>query len=259
MKAEYARVPFADASLIPIPLTHNTTNSTIEQDYLTISDIWSTAWAALGFSHFEPGDTVAVFGAGPVGLLAAYSAVLRGASRVYSVDHVTARLDRAASIGAVLINFVSSDPVAQIMANDPDGVMRSVDCVGMEAMNAQLEIQQNIIVQQMVAVTHQGGGMGVVGVHMAQPNSAGAPRGDTISPNITFPISDFFSKNLGFQGGPVDPKLFAPALVDLIATNKAHPGFISSAVIGIEDAPEYYERFDRLEEIKVHIQFSRSE
>lgn len=190
-----------------------------------------------------------------MGLLAAYSAVLRGASRVYAVDHVESRLERAASIGAIPINFVESDPVNQIMALEPEGVTRSVDCVGMEALNSRLEIAEDIIVQQMVAVTRFGGGIGQVGVHMAQPNSAGAPRGETISPNITFPITDFFSKALSFQSGPVDPKLFAPGLVDLISNGRAHPGFISSAVINIEDAPEYYERFNNLEEIKVYISF----
>lgn len=227
----------------------------MELDYLTISDIWATAWAALDFSRFEPGDTVAIFGAGPVGLLAAYSAILRGASRVYAVDHVDSRLERAASIGAIPINFVTSDPVTEIIAHEPNGVMRSVDCVGMEALNSSLEIQSNIITEQMVAVTHFGGGIGVVGVHMAQPNSAGAPRGATISPNIMFPITDFFSKQLSYQGGPVDPKLYARELVGLIASGKAKPGFISSAVIGIEEAPEYYERFQRQEEVKVYIQF----
>ncbi|KAI8182749.1 hypothetical protein K4K54_004140 [Colletotrichum sp. SAR 10_86] len=82
LQSEYARIRFADSNLIPIPLTHETTSITIEQDCLTISDIFATGWASLDFSGFKTGDTVAVFGAGPVGLLAAYSAVLRDASKV---------------------------------------------------------------------------------------------------------------------------------------------------------------------------------
>ncbi|KAK2059289.1 GroES-like protein [Colletotrichum caudatum] len=137
--AEYAMVPYADGNLIPIPLTHETANSTAEQDYLTVSDIFATGWAGIDYSGFRPGDSVAVFGAGPVGLLSAYSAILRGASRVYVVDHVEQRLGLAASIGAIPINFVKADPVAQILAYEPNGVMRSVDCVGMEALNSHLE------------------------------------------------------------------------------------------------------------------------
>lgn len=253
--AEYARVPFADNSLIPIPLTRNATNITAEQDYLTISDIWSTAWAAVEFSGFEPGDSVAVFGAGPVGLLAAYSALLRGASRVYSIDHVESRLERAESIGSIPINFVDSDPVAQLLEQEPGGVVRSVDCVGMESINADLQAQEDIVIQQAIAATAFGGGVGVVGVYLAQPNSPGAPNGETISPNITFPMTNFFGKQLSFKGGPVDPKLYAPALVDLVASGKASPHFIATASIGIEEVPEYYERFNNLEEIKVFIHF----
>lgn len=101
--------------MIPIPLTRETTNITIEQDYLTISDIFATGWAGLDFSGFNTGDTIAIIGAGPVGLMAAYSATLRSASKVYVVDYVQARLYRAASIGAIPINFFDSDPVAQIV------------------------------------------------------------------------------------------------------------------------------------------------
>ncbi|KXH66558.1 alcohol dehydrogenase GroES-like domain-containing protein [Colletotrichum salicis] len=119
--APHARVLFADMALIPVPLTAETTNTSIERDYLTVSD---------------PGDTVAVFGAGPIGLLAAYSAMLHGASRVYGVDHVPMRLEKAASIGAVPINFMDSDPVQQILAYEPGGVIRAVDAVGMEAITA---------------------------------------------------------------------------------------------------------------------------
>ncbi|KAH0428274.1 alcohol dehydrogenase [Colletotrichum camelliae] len=235
LQSEYARVRFADSNLIPIPLTHETTNTTIEQDYLTISDIFATGWASLDFSGFETGDTVAVFGAGPVGLLAAYSAVLRGASKVYVVDHVQARLDRAASIGAIPINFATSDPVAQILASEPNGVTRSVDC--------------------MVNLTHVGGGIGQVGVYMAQPDSPGSPLGSTFSPIASFPLSDFFGKRLKFQAGPVDPKVYAPMLVELISSGKASPHFVASASISIEDVPAYYARFNAHDEIKVFIHF----
>ncbi|KAK1847273.1 putative alcohol dehydrogenase [Colletotrichum chrysophilum] len=238
--AEYARVRFADSNLIPIPLTRETTNTTIEQDYLTISDIFATGWASLDFSGFETGDTVAVFGAGPVGLLAAYSAVLRGASK---------------STGAIPINFATSDPVAQILAAEPNGVTRSIDCVGIEALNSTLEHEPNIILNQMVNLTHVGGGIGQVGVYMAQPDSPGSPLGPTFSPIASFPLSDFFGKRLKFQAGPVDPKVYAPMLVELISSGKASPHFVASASISIEDVPAYYARFNAHDEIKVFIHF----
>ncbi|KAI3534591.1 alcohol dehydrogenase GroES-like domain-containing protein [Colletotrichum abscissum] len=253
--AEYARVPFAEANLIPIPLTHDTANSTIERDYLTVSDIFATGWAGIDYTGFEPGDSVAVFGAGPVGLLSAYSAILRGASKVYVVDHVKERLALAASIGAIPINFADEDPVAQILAREPDGVMRTVDCVGMEALNSSLQMDESTITQQMIDVAHFKGGMGQLGVYSSQDDSPGAPYGSDISPTIPFPVSSFFAKGLSFRTGAVDPKPYAPQLIDLINSGKAHPSFVISAVIGIEDAPEYYKRFNEKKETKVAIRF----
>lgn len=222
---------------------------------MTVSDIFATGWSAITYSGFEPGDSVAVFGAGPVGLLAAYSAILRGASRVYSIDRVPMRLERAESIGAIPINFAETDPVAQILSREPDGVTRAVDCVGMEAVNRTGNIDENIVLENMVGVAATQGGLGQVGVYMAQPSSPGAPLGDTLSPNVSFPITEFFGKHLRYEAGVVDPKVVAPELVQLIASGVASPSFITSEVIGIEDAPRYYQRFDRHQEIKVYIQF----
>ncbi|GME26973.1 alcohol dehydrogenase [Neofusicoccum parvum] len=255
LQAEYARVPNADQNLIPVPLTHNTTSTALSQSYLTASDILATAWTVLDFASFTPGDTVAVFGAGPVGLLAAYSAILRGATRVYSVDRVAARLARAASIGAIPIDFGAGDPVAQILAREPGGVRRAVDCVGMEAVNASGGLQEDVVVRHMVAVTGARGGVGQVGVFIAQDDSAAAPFASSIDPNIGFPLSDFFTKGLSFQAGVVRPLERAAEMVELISSGKVDPSFIASAVIGVEEAPEYYERFDQHEEIKVFIHF----
>ncbi|KAI8271809.1 hypothetical protein K4K59_011947 [Colletotrichum sp. SAR11_240] len=255
LQSEYARVPYADTNLIPLPLTHETTNLTVEQDYLMVSDIFATAWAGVEYSGFESGDTIAVFGGGPVGLLVAYSAILRGASKVFVVDHVGQRLALAASIGAVPIDFAESDAVAQILAYEPNGVMRSVDCVGMEAVNSRLQMQSDIVMRQMVEVAHYGGGLGLLGVYKSQPSSSGAPYGDAMSADIGFPISTFFSKALTLRGGAVDPKVYAPVLIDLISRGKARPSFVVSAVVGIEDAAEYYKRFHHQQETKVIIHF----
>ncbi|KAJ4022813.1 hypothetical protein NW761_014961 [Fusarium oxysporum] len=255
LQSEYVRVPFAEGNLIPIPLNKTTTNATLEQSYVTVSDIWSTAWTGLDFSSFEPGDTVAVFGAGPVGLLTAYTAILRGASRVYSVDHVPMRLERAASIGAVAINFVESDPVAQILAYEPGGVVRSVDCVGLEALNSALQVETNIILNQMVNVTRIGGGIGQLGIYGIQPGAPAIVNDSSLIHDPTFPMSLFFGKGLRMRSGLVDARTVAPKLIELIASGKADPSFIHSATINIEQAPEYYRRFNLSQELKVFITF----
>lgn len=237
--AEYVRVPYADSSLIPVPVNASTSTETL-YDYLLISDVFATGWKGLDYSGFQTGDTVAVFGAGAVGLSASYAAMLRGASRVYTVDRVQSRLDLAASIGAIPINYEDSDPVAQIMALEPDGVRRSVDAVGFEARNAAGEVQSTVVLDNAVAVTGSYGGIGMLGVYGS---------------NQTFPVGDFWGKALTMGSGIVLPLQFADELVQLVSSGRASPHFVVSASIGIEEAPEYYSRFDRHEESKVVIRF----
>lgn len=153
---------------MPVPslnYTNSTSNETIslENDYVMVSDIFATGWEALDFAGFRAGDTVAIFGAGPVGLMAAHAARIRGASTVYSVDYVSERLSLAESQGAIPINFLESDPVQQIMSYEPDGVARSLDCVGYEQVDRDLNVNASVITSNMLAVTAPGGGMGTVG------------------------------------------------------------------------------------------------
>lgn len=254
--AEYARVPFADESLIPIPFNNQTGNSTKELDYLMISDIFTTAWQGLTYSGFEPGDTVAVFGAGPVGILAAYSAMLRGASRVYSVDQVPDRLALAESIGAIPIQFNASDPVEQILSQEPNGVTRALDCVGFESVNAEGQREDGLIPRNLISVTADQGGIGIVGVYTGGQNSTrGAPNADTVPAEVPISIFSIWNKALTVGSGIVLPLEHAHTLVDLVASNRATPSFVVSSIIDIERAPEYYRRFSDHLEHKVVIRF----
>jgi threonine dehydrogenase-like Zn-dependent dehydrogenase len=255
MVAEYARVPFADKSLIPIPI-NGSSNSTAELDYLMVSDVFTTGWHALTYSGFQPGDSVAIFGAGPVGLLAAYSATLRGASRVYVVDRIQRRLDLASSIGAIPVNFNTTDPVAEILAREPGGVTRSVDCVGFESVNATGHAENGLVVNNMVAVTASGGGMGIAGVYFsASNNTVGAPLADSIPEPVPVSVASIWGKGLSISAGIVLPLVRAPPLLELIASGKASPSFVISAEISIEEAPEYYRRYSDHLENKIVIRF----
>jgi threonine dehydrogenase-like Zn-dependent dehydrogenase len=188
--------------------------------------------------------------------MAAYSAILRGASNVYSVDYVSDRLELAESIGAIPINFQDSDPVEQILAREPNGVARSVDAVGYEQVNRNLTVQSDVIIHNMLAVTSTGGGLGTVGVYNAHSNNTEtAPRASTVHTDLTFSMSDFFFGEYKWEAGPSNPIELAPKLVHLVASGKAKPGFIVSDVINIEDAPEAYARFERHETTKVVISF----
>ncbi|EYE91420.1 glutathione-independent formaldehyde dehydrogenase [Aspergillus ruber CBS 135680] len=256
LQAEYARVPFADESLIPIPFRNNTDNATKELDYLMISDVFTTGWHALTYSGFQPGDSVAIFGAGPVGIMAAYSALLRGAQRVYSVDQVPDRLALAASIGAVPISFNSSDPIQQILAQEPNGVTRAVDCVGFEAVNATGHREDGLIPRNLLAVTAQQGGIAIGGVYTGGQNSTrGAPYADTIPAEVLISISSLWEKALSLGSGIVLPLEHAQPLVDLVAADRASPSFVVSSVIDIEQVPEYYRRYSDHLEHKIVIRF----
>ncbi|KAF2105618.1 alcohol dehydrogenase [Lophiotrema nucula] len=255
LQAEYARVPFADQSLLPIPI-NGSSNATAELDYLMVADVFTTGWHALSYSGFEAGDSVAIFGAGPVGLSAAYSATLRGASRVYVVDRIQSRLDLASSIGAIPVNFNTTDPVAAIMSREPGGVTRSVDCVGFEAVNATGQHANGIVVNNMVAVTAQAGGMGIAGVYFAASNNtAGAPLAESVPEQAPLSVASIWGKRLTIGSGIVLPLISAPPLLNLIASGIASPSFLVSAEIGIEQAPEYYRRYSDHLENKIVIRF----
>jgi threonine dehydrogenase-like Zn-dependent dehydrogenase len=227
-----------------------------DEEYLFLSDIFTTGWGGLDFAGFQPGDTVAVFGAGPMGLLCAYSALLRGASRVYSVDHVEQRLQKAKTLGAVPINFAKGpEAAAQITALEPGGVARSVDCIGIECLNARLKPQPDYVIGQMAKCTAVNGGMGLPGVYVAQPDSKGTPRGSTIPAEISYPISTIWNKSISVLGGAVDQQKHQKAVFQLIKQGRARPGFIVSGVYGIEEAPVAYERFDKKLETKAIFKF----
>ena len=118
-------------------------------------------------SGFKSGESIAVFGAGPVGLMAAYSAQLRGASRVFVVDRVPERLAVAERIGCIAIDFTQGDAVDQIIELNEGMVDRSVDAVGYQAVNATGSAEKpNIVLENMIRVTRACGGLGIPGLYV---------------------------------------------------------------------------------------------
>ena len=124
-------------------------------------------------SGFQPGESVVVFGAGPVGLMAAYSATLRGASRVFVVDRVPERLAQAEKIGCIPIDFSRGNAVQMIIEQNGGMVDRSVDAVGYQATGAGEGEVPNIVIEQCIQVTRATGGVGVPGLYV--PSDPGAP------------------------------------------------------------------------------------
>lgn len=159
-----------------------------------LADIFPTGWHGVVLSGFQPGESIAVFGGGPVGLMAAYSAVLRGASRVFLVDRVPARLEAGARIGATPINFEDGDPVdAIIAANGGAMVDRSVDAVGYQAVakDGATEVP-NIVLENMIRVTRACGGLGIPGLYV--PTDPGAPDAAAGKGMISLSFGKLFEK-----------------------------------------------------------------
>jgi glutathione-independent formaldehyde dehydrogenase len=128
-QAEYLRVPFADFNLLPLP-----PGGEFERDFTMLSDIFPTGYHGAALAGVVPGDTVAVFGAGPVGLLAAHSSYLRGAARVFVADMHRDRLALAGRFGATPISIADGDPAEQILdATAGIGADRGIEAVGYQA------------------------------------------------------------------------------------------------------------------------------
>ena len=202
-------------------------------------------WHGLVLSGFQPGESVAVFGAGPVGLMAAYSAVIRGASNIFVVDQVKERLDAAKKIGCIPINFTEGDPVEQIIkANGGDMVDRAVDAVGYQAVDKGGKKEQpNVVLDQLINVTRATGGLGIPGLYV--PSDPGAPDAQSGKGQILISFGKLFEKGLSLGTGQCNVKAYNRYLRDLIISGRAKPSFVVSHECGLDEAVESYDKFDR--------------
>ncbi|MBB3052401.1 glutathione-independent formaldehyde dehydrogenase [Prauserella isguenensis] len=241
-QAEYLRVPFADFNCVPLP-----EGSEHEDDFALLADIFPTGYHATELAGVRPGDTVAVYGAGPVGLMAAYSALLKGASRVFTVDKVADRLQLAERIGAEPIDFTRGDPAEQISdAVRADGVDRGIDAVGYQATAPEGEEQPAFVLNQLVDTVRPTGSLGVVGLYL--PSDPGAPDDNAAQGILLFQVGKFFEKGLRMGTGQADAKAYAHELRDLIVAGRAEPSFVVSKQLPLAEAPDAYARFDKREE-----------
>lgn len=238
-QAQYMRIPYADFNGLKLP-----EGSEHEADFALLADIFPTGWHGLVLSGFKPGETVAVFGAGPVGLMAAYSGVIRGASKVYSVDTVPERLAQAKKIGAIPIDFKAGDPVEQIIKDNGGMVDRAVDAVGYQAVDKSGSKEQpNIVLDQLIMVTRPTGGLGIPGLYV--PSDPGAPDEKSGKGQILLSFGKLFEKGLSLGTGQCNVKAYNRYLRDLIISGRAKPSFVVSHECGIDDAPMAYDKFDK--------------
>src|SRR5699024_5646305 len=155
--------------------------------------IFPTGYHATELAGVKPGETVAVYGAGPVGLMAAYSAQLKGASRVFVVDHVQNRLDIVKEMGAEPINFQDGDPAQQSHgAVQGYGGVRGIEAVGYQATESEGNEPPPVVLNQLVDTVRHPGGLGVVGLYV--PWDPGAPDEHSAKGELLFRMGRFFEK-----------------------------------------------------------------
>ncbi|OOO11850.1 Alcohol dehydrogenase GroES domain protein [Aspergillus oryzae] len=238
-QAQYIRVPYADfnALLLPPGTEH-------EADFVLLADIFPTGWHGVEISGFKSGESIAVFGAGPVGLMAAYSAQLRGASRVFVVDRVPERLAVAEKIGCTPIDFTKGDAVDQIIRLNGGEVDRSVDAVGYQAVDTSGSKEKpNIVLKNMIRVTRACGGMGIPGLYV--PSDPGASDEVAAKGAISLSFGKLFEKESNLSPTSASYNRY---LRDLIIAGKAKPSFVVSHEIRLDHAEVAYEKFDKRED-----------
>ncbi|MEJ5866468.1 glutathione-independent formaldehyde dehydrogenase [Pseudokineococcus sp. 5B2Z-1] len=241
-QAEYLRVPFADFNALRLP-----GGTEHENDFTMLSDIFPTGWHGTRLAGLQPGDSVAIMGAGPVGLMAALSARIQGADQVYVVDQQADRLRLAEQVGATPVDFSKGPAEEQIMeATKGVGVDRGVEAVGWQAHDHSGDEHPAGTLDTLVEVVRATGGIGVVGVFPpADPNG---PDPDMQEGRLRFPFGQFFFKGQSMGTGQCNTKAYNRQLRDLIIAGKAEPSFIVSHELSLEEAASGYEHFDNRED-----------
>ena len=261
MQAEYVRVPYANIGCVKLP------DEVTDDQAIMISDIFPTAYFGARLAEVEDGDTVAVLGAGPVGVFAVLSAFLQGAGRVISVDRHDDRLEMARAQGAETVNFDQEDPI-DVLRELTGGIGpdRVIDAVGVDAEHVHAgpgagrtetppdefasELEQtapqrkedgrfspgegaapSMALRWAVRSVAKAGTIGIIGVY---PPTVQA-----------FPIGEAMNKNLSILAGNCNHRRYMPELVSLTASGAVEPDQVLTKRDDMVSAIDAYEAFDR--------------
>ena len=238
-QAELLRVPYGDFNCLVLPADAQEK----ENDYAMLSDIFPTGYHATELAGVIPGDTVVIYGAGPVGLMAAYSANLKGASKVMVVDSHKDRLKLAEKIGAIAIDDTEGGGVDQILAlTDGKGADRGCECVGYQSCNMHREEVPSLTMNNLVKTVKATGGIGVVGVFL--PADPLAKDKLAKEGKLAFDFGQFWVKGQKVATGQANVKAYNRKLCNLIEVGKAKPSWIVSHELPLDQAPDAYKKFD---------------
>jgi threonine dehydrogenase-like Zn-dependent dehydrogenase len=237
-QAQYARVPFADVGPLKLP-------AGIPDDKLVfLSDIFPTGYMGAENCNIRPGDTVAIWGCGPVGLFAIKSALMLGAERVIAIDRFDYRLARAQAAGAEIINYEEVDDIVQLLKDmtgniGPDACM---DAVGMEAHYSgplwaadrakqimRMQFDRPGVLRECIMACRKGGTVSVPGVYGVFIDK--------------MPMGQYMNKALTMKTGQTHMMRYMQPLLDRIERGEIDPSFVISHRVPIDKAPEMYKVF----------------
>ncbi len=237
-QAEYLRVPFADFNCLLLPPDAEEK----ENDYVILSDILPTSYHTTVLAGVEPGDSVVIYGAGPVGLMAAMFANLKGASKVMVVDSHPDRLRLAEQLGAIPIDDSDGGAVDRVLElTGGEGADRGCECVGDQCGCKDHEVP-NLTMNNLVKSVGATGGIGVVGVFVAE--DPGSPDDLMKEGKLAFDFGSFWMKGQRIATGQANVKAYNRKLRDLIQAGHLEPSRIVSHELPLGKAPEGYEHFD---------------
>ncbi|MFF9487803.1 glutathione-independent formaldehyde dehydrogenase [Streptomyces sp. NPDC014676] len=239
-QAEYLRVPYADFNCLKLP-----PGKEHENDFVLLADIFPTGYHGCELAQVRPGESVTVYGAGPVGLMAAYSALLRGAKKVFVVDRVPERLQKAEEIGAVPVNFAEGDPVEQIHEQTEGmGTDKGVDAVGYQATAGGTDREEPAtVLNSLIRTVRATGMLGVPGLYV--PSDPGAPDEQSKQGMLLVAVGKLFEKGLRLGTGQCNVKRYNRQLRDMIIEGRAKPSFVVSHELPLDQAPSAYDKFDK--------------
>ncbi len=236
-QAEYVRVPFSDVGPIVIP------EGMEDDEVLFLSDILPTGWMAAENAEITQGDTVAVWGCGPVGLFAIQSAKVMGAHKVIAIDHYPNRLDLARKMGAEVIDYTQTHVLEALMEMTggigPDAV---IDAVGMESHGFAPDNVFDTIKQKV--------GFGADAPHALRMAIMACRKGGRISmPGVyggfadKFPLGALMEKGLQLRTGQTHVQRYTKDLLRRIQEGELDTTFMISHRLPLEDAPRGYDNF----------------
>jgi threonine dehydrogenase-like Zn-dependent dehydrogenase len=237
-QAEYVRVPYADVTPVKVP------DSLTDEQVLFLGDIFPTGWQAVVQCDVQPTDTVAIWGAGPVGQFAIRSAVLLGAKQVVAIDRVPERLSMAKAGGALTINFEQESVLERLQeVTQGKGPEKCIDCVGMEAhvtrsvdslydrakQAVMAESDRPHVLREMIYVCRPAGTLSIPGVYGGLADK--------------IPVGALMNKGLTVRTGQTHVNRWTDDLLRRIEEGQIDPSFVITHSVALDQGPEMYKIF----------------